>query len=105
MPHWTLQLDVPRQSRVQPPFGQAIVQALVPVQLSVDPVPSVMLQVLPPPHVTVLFAPVWSVHLLVPSHVDVQFELQLPWQVDCPAHEVVQPVPQTDVHVFFVLQS
>jgi hypothetical protein len=37
----------------------------------------------------------------VPAHDQVQFDVQLPLQVDCPSHVVVQPVPHDASHVFF----
>jgi hypothetical protein len=76
-PQTTLHDAVPWHSAVQPPAGHAMLQALVPVHVSVDPVPRVTSHELPPPHVTVLLAPVWSVHVLVPSQVDVQPELHV----------------------------
>ena len=81
-PHTTVQPAEPAQSAVQPPLGHSIMHALLPVQATVDPVPTCTSHVLPPPQVTVLSAPVDSMQLLVPSHVLVQFDVQLPWQVD-----------------------
>jgi hypothetical protein len=104
-PQTTLQLAVPSHAAVHPPAGQSRVQVLVPVQETVDPVPTVTLQLLPPAQLTVLLVPVWRVQLLVPAQVEVQFELQLLWQVDWPSQVVVQPVPQVALQVFFELQS
>jgi hypothetical protein len=44
-------------------------------------------------------------HVLPPPQVDVQLEPHVPLHVDCPSHVVVQPVPQSVVHVFFEPQS
>ena len=74
---------------------------LLPVQLKVEPVSTVISHVLPPSHVTLLFAPAESVQLLVPPHVDVQFASQVPTHVDCPSQVVVHPVPHDALHVFF----
>jgi hypothetical protein len=93
-PQSIVQSAVPSQFIVQPPCGQAISQLLVPVHVSVELAPRLMLQSLPPPHVTVLLLPVVSVQLLVPSQVEVQFEEQTPEHVDFASHVVVQPVPQ-----------
>jgi len=100
-PHVTMQLEEPVQSAVHPPFGQLIEQVLLPPHATADPVSTFTLHVLPPLHVTVLLVPVEMSQLLVPSHVVVQFEVQLPWHVDLPAQEVVQPEPQTALQVFF----
>jgi hypothetical protein len=70
------------------------------VHVTMDPVSTFTLQLLPPPHVTVLLVPVETVQLLVPSQVVVQFDKQLPWHVDLPAHDVVQPVPQIELQLF-----
>jgi hypothetical protein len=104
-PHSTEQFVLPWQSTVQPPAGHLIAHVLLPVQVSVEPVPSEMLQSLPPPQVTVLLVPVVRLHVLVPSQVDVQFEEHEPAQVDLPAQSVVHPVPHVESHVFIVLQS
>ena len=57
-PHTIVQPELPLQSPVQPPFGQLIVQVLLPVHATVEPVSTVTLHVLPPPQVTVLSVPV-----------------------------------------------
>jgi hypothetical protein len=103
-PHTIVHPELPAQSPVQPPFGQLIVQLLLPVHATVEPVSTVTSHVLPPPHVTVLLVPVDTVQLLVPSQVVVQFELQLPTQVDWPSHVVVHPVPHVELHSFFESQ-
>jgi hypothetical protein len=99
-PQVTVQLEAPVQSAVHPPFRQSIAHVLFPVHVTVDPVSTSTLHVLPPPHVTVLSTPVETMQLLVPSQVVAQFDRQLPAQVDLPAHDVVQPVPQTELQVF-----
>ncbi len=103
LPHCTVQPVAPEQSAEQPPLGQSMVQVLDPVQLTVDPLPTVTMHVLPPPQVTVLLVPVETVQLLVPSQVVVQFDWQLPWHIDCPSHVVVHPVPHEELQVFFEL--
>lgn len=104
-PHSTEHMVLPWQSTVQPPAGHLMAQVLLPVHVSVEPVPSEMLQSLPPPQVTVLFVPVVRLQVLVPSQVDVQFEEHVPAHVDLPAQSVVQPVPHVESHMFMVLQS
>ena len=99
-PQVTVQLAAPVQSAVHPPLGQSIAHVLFPVHPTVDPVSTFTLQLLPPPHVTVLSIPVETLQLLVPSHVVVQLDKHLPSQVDLPAHDVAQPVPQIELHVF-----
>ena len=99
-PQSIAQSAVPSQFSVQPPCGQAISHLLVPVQVSVELAPRLMLQSLPPPHVTWLSLPVVRLHVLVPSHVDVQFEVQTPVHVDFAWHVVVQPVPQFVMQLF-----
>ncbi len=103
-PHCTVQPVAPWQSAVQPPCGQSMVQVLFPVQDTVEPVSTFTLHALPPPQVTVLSVPVESMQVLVPSHVVVHPDRQVPWHVDWPAHDVVQPVPHVEVHAFFELQ-
>jgi hypothetical protein len=104
-PQVTMQLEDPVQSAVHPPFGHSIEHELFPVHVTVDPVSTFTLQLLPPPHVTVLPVPVESMQLLVPSHVVVQLDRQLPWHVDFPAHDVVQPVPQIELQLFLEEQE
>jgi hypothetical protein len=104
-PQVTMQLEDPVQSAVHPPFGQLIEHVLFPVHVTVDPVSTSTLQLLPPPQLTVLSVPVETVQLLVPSHWVVQLDKQLPWHVDFPAHEVVQPVPQIELQMFFEEQA
>jgi hypothetical protein len=104
-PQSIMQPALPEQSAVHSPSGQAILQVLLPPQVSVEPAPRVMSHVEPPPHVTLLFLPAMRLQLLVPSHVDVQLEPHVALQVDWPPHVVVQPVPQVALQVFFVLQS
>jgi hypothetical protein len=103
-PQTTLQPADPPHSAVQPPFGQVMVQVLLPRQLSFEPVSRVILQSLPPSHVTWLFTPVWSVHWLVPAQLEVQLEVQLPAQVERPSQVLVHPVPQVRSHWFLVSQ-
>ena len=104
-PHSIVQPALPWHSAVQPPFGQLIVQLLLPVHPIVEPVSSVTLHALPPPQLTVLLVPVDNVHVLVPVQLEVQFEPQLPTQFDWPAQLLVHPVPQVRLQVFFVWQS
>ncbi len=96
---------LPWHFTVQPPPGHLIAHVLLPVHVTVDPLPSETLQSLPPPHVTVLFVPVVRLQVLVPLHVEVQFDAQVPTHVDWPEQSVVQPVPHEELHVFFVWQS
>jgi hypothetical protein len=72
--HATVHDVLPVQSAVQPPFGHAIEQLLLPPHETVEPVSTFTSHVLPPLQVTVLFVPVERVQVLVPSHVDVQFD-------------------------------
>lgn len=104
-PQVTMQLADPVQSAVHPPLGQSIEHELFPPHATVDPVSTLTLQLLPPPHVTVLLVPVETVQLLVPSHLVVQLDRQLPWHVDFPAHDVVQPVPQIALQLFLEEQE
>lgn len=39
--------------------------------------------------------------MLPPPHVELQFAPQVPLQFDLPSHVVVQPVPQSVLHVFW----
>ena len=98
------QSALPLQSMVQPPLGQSTMQALLPVQDTVDPVSTSTSHPLPPPQVTVLLVPVEMVQLLLPSHVLMQFETHVMAHVDWPAQLVVQPVPHEVVQSFFESQ-
>ena len=73
-PQTIVQPELPAHAAVQPPLGQLIVQVLLPVHPTVDPVSTVTLQVLPPPQLTVLLVPADRVHVLVPLQFDVQFD-------------------------------
>lgn len=101
----TLQVALPWQLVVQPPFGHVTLQVLLPVQLTVEPVSTSTSHLLPPSHETVLFVPVEIVHSLVPAQLEVQFDSHVPTQVDCPSQVVVQPTPHDALHVFFDWQS
>jgi hypothetical protein len=100
-PHTTVQLALPVQSAVQPPFGQLTWQLLFPPHATVEPTSTVTLHELPPPQLTVLFVPVESAQLLVPSHFDVQFDWHVPVHVDFPAQVVLHPVPHVVVQWFW----
>jgi hypothetical protein len=92
---------LPWQSAVQPPFGQLMLQVLLPVQETVEPVSTVTVHLLPPPQVTLLFVPVESVHSLVPVQVDEHPSVHVPVQVDWPLQVVVQPLPHVVSQLFF----
>jgi hypothetical protein len=76
-----------------------------PVQVRVEPVPIETLASAPPETVTQLSAPAFTAQVVVPAQVETQSAKHVELHVEPPAHEVVHPVPQATLHVFWLLQS
>jgi hypothetical protein len=102
-PQLTEHVALPPQFIVQPPCGQSTVQALLPVQSSVEPEPIVMLHALPPAHVTLASVPAVRSQLEPPAHWATHPEVHVPVHVAEALHCVVQPEPQLTLHVVPVL--
>jgi hypothetical protein len=103
-PHETVHVELPWQVALQP-LGQLISQCVLPVQLAVEPAPTVTLASAPPLIVIVLSGPASTMQSVVPAHDELQSAAQLSTHVDPPAQCSVHPVPHVVLHVFLLVQS